>query len=106
MRFTVAIANGKNPLVFTALQSWHLAGASMPIFSLVIGKMVNTLGTGQNLTTALNQSTLFFLYLAIVAFLVCYLEVAMWMLTGALFLSPKDTDSRHEVVTSSVRNCL
>lgn len=58
----------------------------MPIFSLVIGRMVNTLGYGTpeaGLTEQLNQTTLFFLYLAIASFLVCYLEVGMWMLTGA-----------------------
>lgn len=59
----------------------------MPIFALVIGKMVNTLGNGTpqaGLTSQLNECTLFFLYLAIASFLVCYLEIAMWMLTGAL----------------------
>lgn len=59
----------------------------MPIFALVIGKMVNTLGNGtpqQGLTSQLNECTLFFVYLAIVSFLVCYLEIAMWMLTGVL----------------------
>ena len=57
----------------------------MPIFSLVIGRMVNTLGygTANGLTAELNQTTLFFLYLAIVSFVVCYLEVGMWMLTGS-----------------------
>ena len=61
----------------------------MPIFARVIGKMGNTLGNGtpeQGLTDQLNQCTLFFLYLAIVSFLVCYLEVAMWMLTVKLTL--------------------
>ena len=62
------------------------AGAAMPIFSLVIGRMVNTLGYGRTngLTAQLNQTTLFFLYLAIASFVVCYLEVGMWMLTGVL----------------------
>ena len=56
----------------------------MPIFSIVIGRMVNTLGYGtpDGLTAELNQTTLFFLYLAIASFVVCYLEVGMWMLTG------------------------
>ena len=56
----------------------------MPIFSLVIGRMVNTLGYGtpDGLAAQLNETTLFFLYLAIASFLVCYLEVGMWMLTG------------------------
>ena len=57
----------------------------MPIFALVIGRMVNTLGEGATADTLygqLNETTLFFLYLAIVSFLVCYLEIAMWMLTG------------------------
>ncbi|CAL8467005.1 g6541 [Coccomyxa elongata] len=48
--------------------------------------MVNTLGNGtpqSGLTSELNECTLFFVYLAIVSFLVCYLEIAMWMLTGA-----------------------
>ena len=64
------------------------AGAAMPIFSLVIGRMVNTLGYGgtDGLTAQLNQTTLFFLYLAIASFVVCYLEVGMWMLTGVLSL--------------------
>lgn len=58
----------------------------MPIFALVIGRMVNTLGKGGDpnaLYGQLNDTTLFFLYLAIVSFFVCYLEIAMWMLTGA-----------------------
>ena len=61
----------------------------MPIFSLVIGRMVNTLGYGgtDGLTAQLNQTTLFFLYLAIASFVVCYLEVGMWMLTGVLSLN-------------------
>ena len=62
------------------------AGAAMPIFALVIGRMVNTLGKGGDpsaLYGQLNDTTLFFLYLAIVSFFVCYLEIAMWMLTGA-----------------------
>jgi ATP-binding cassette subfamily B (MDR/TAP) protein 1 len=60
----------------------------MPIFALVIGRMVNTLGKGGDpaaLYGQLNDTTLFFLYLAIVSFFVCYLEIAMWMLTGAAF---------------------
>lgn len=63
----------------------------MPIFSLVIGRMVNTLGygTADDLTAELNQTTLFFLYLAIASFVVCYLEVGMWMLTG----KPESIDS-------------
>ena len=63
----------------------NVAGAAMPIFSLVIGRMVNTLGYGtpEGLTAELNQTTLFFLYLAIASFVVCYLEIGMWMLTGA-----------------------
>lgn len=67
----------------------QFAGSAMPIFALVIGKMVNTLGNGtpqSGLTSELNDCTLFFLYLAIVSFLVCYLEIAMWMLTGVLHL--------------------
>lgn len=62
----------------------------MPIFALVIGKMVNTLGNGipqEGLTSQLNECTLFFVYLAIASFVVCYLEVAMWMLTGNPFCS-------------------
>ena len=57
----------------------------MPIFALIIGRMVNTLGKGTDpdaLYGQLNDITLFFLYLAIVSFFVCYLELAMWMLTG------------------------
>lgn len=63
---------------------YGVAGAAMPIFSLVIGRMVNTLGYGtpEGLTAELNQTTLFFLYLAIASFVVCYLEIGMWMLTG------------------------
>ena len=69
--------------------SFLAAGAAMPIFSLVIGRMVNTLGYGgtDGPTAQLNQTTLFFLYLAIASFVVCYLEVGMWMLTGVLSLN-------------------
>lgn len=69
--------------------SFLAAGAAMPIFSLVIGRMVNTLGYGgtDGLTAQLNQTTLFFLYLAIASFVVCYLEVGMWMLTGVVSLN-------------------
>ncbi len=68
----------------------------MPIFSIVIGRMVNTLGYGtpEGLTAELNQTTLFFLYLAIASFVVCYLEVGMWMLTGRItFSCTTQTDS-------------
>lgn len=71
--------------VLTAKGGLLISGAAMPIFALVIGRMVNTLGKGGDpnaLYAQLNDTTLFFLYLAIVSFFVCYLELAMWMLTG------------------------
>ena len=93
------------------MSSMCCTGAAMPIFSLVIGRMVNTLGYGttDGLTAELNQTTLFFLYLAIASFVVCYLEVGMWMLTGKTSAHPP-LRLRHircaSVTSISIHPCL
>ncbi|KAK9810283.1 hypothetical protein WJX72_007941 [[Myrmecia] bisecta] len=60
-------------------------GAALPAFSIIFGKILNTLGEGTgkaDLVREVNKVTLYFVWLAIGTLICSYLEVAFWMQTG------------------------
>ena len=60
------------------------SGAALPVFAYLFGKIVNNIGalTGSDLISNVNQTVLYFVYLAIGTFVASYLEMSLWMLSG------------------------
>lgn len=60
------------------------SGAALPVFAYLFGKIVNNIGglNGANLISNVDQTVLYFVYLAIATFVASYLEMALWMLSG------------------------
>lgn len=60
------------------------SGAALPVFAYLFGKIVNNIGglSGDNLIANVNQTVLYFVYLAIATFVASYLEMSLWMLSG------------------------
>lgn len=62
----------------------------MPLFALVFGKLLNTIGndtSNAELASKVNSVVLYFVYLAAGTFVASYVEVACWMLTGEWLLA-------------------
>ena len=62
------------------------SGAALPVFAYLFGQIVNNIGglSGATLISNVNQTVLYFVYLAIATFVASYLEMALWMLSGEL----------------------
>ena len=60
------------------------SGAALPVFAYLFGKIVNNIGqlSGNDLISNVNQTVLYFVYLAIATFVASYLEMSLWMLSG------------------------
>eukprot|EP00891_Asterochloris_glomerata_P003655 jgi/Astpho2/3655/e_gw1.00059.3.1_t len=59
------------------------AGATLPMFSLIFGQLINAVGQNlNNLPRLVSEVCLYFVYLSIVGLVAGYFEVAPWMWSG------------------------
>ncbi|KAA6419418.1 MAG: ATP-binding cassette transporter [Trebouxia sp. A1-2] len=63
----------------------QIAGATLPMFSVIFGAVINALGGSPTIAELVHQVDkvcLYFIYLGIVAFVASYGELGLWMRTG------------------------